>query len=67
MKDTFDQYKWFKNQYLNENEDFENESKNTFNIEDMKEAYEHAMWALADTGHGEGFEEYMKNKFNITI
>jgi len=20
MKDTFDQYKWFKNQYLNENE-----------------------------------------------
>jgi hypothetical protein len=23
MKDTFDQYKWFKNQYLNENESYD--------------------------------------------
>ncbi len=61
--DNFSPHKWFRNQYLNENEDFDNGSKTTFTLEDMKDAYEHAMWALADTGHGEGFEEYMKNKF----
>jgi hypothetical protein len=67
MKDTFDERKWFKNQYLNENEDFDNESKDMFTLEDMENAYNHAMFALADTGHGEDFEEYIKNKFNITL
>jgi len=31
--------------------------------EQMKKMYEHAMWALADTGHGEGFEEYWNKNF----
>jgi len=38
-----------------------------FTLEDMENAYNHAMFALADTGHGEDFEEYIKNKFNITL
>jgi hypothetical protein len=31
--------------------------------EQMKKMYEHAMWALTDTGHGEDFEEYWNKNF----
>ena len=30
----------------------------------MEKMYNHAMMALCDTGHGEGFDEYCKNKIN---
>lgn len=30
---------------------------------ELESTYNHAMWALMDTGHGESFEEYYKNTY----
>ena len=63
MSQPIDEIKYL----IEEREDLENESKDMFTLEDMENAYNHAMLAMADTGHGEDFEEYMKKKFNITL
>lgn len=32
-------------------------------MQELEATYNHAMWALVDTGHGEGFDEYYKNTY----
>ena len=31
--------------------------------QELEATYNHAMWSLVDTGHGEGFDEYYKNTY----
>ena len=48
-------------EYVDEMKQFIREHMLKREMDLMKKMYNHAMLALCDTGHGEGFDEYCKN------